>query len=965
MKEFQLQFFGGLALTLGDRDLTRPLSVKARGLVCYLAITGRPQTRLKLAGMFWGEKPEADALRSLRVDLTKIRKHLAPYIEANRQTIAFKNNSSYWIDTETFEHHLRLVQSADGAAARTYLREAVQLYTGDFLEGYEAGDAYDFEEWVAAQRESYQAQVLAALDKLIEIHTELGEYEAAVECGNQILHIDPWREETHRSLMWLYVQNGQRGAALRQFETCRSVLEKEVGVEPERATIQLWQQIKEQEGVETAVTQPLPLPQTTPIGEIPFQAPSLVPFFSGRDEELRQLLAKVEASDGVKVLCLAGMGGVGKTSLAVQFAHHYQTHFPDGVLWANAASDPAAIAEKWAEAYGYDFRGIGRVEDRLAAVRTLLAEKQALIVVDNVEVAARVKPLLPEAGASTILLTVRNADLAHTLGADLMNLDVLSLENGRSLLAGIIGTTRIEGEQTVADEICQTLQNLPLALAIAGQYLVARPRRQLSDFLRRLKASKLLDVADSEGAVRASFEISWTALDLVQQKVFALLSVFEGRAFTAVAMAHIADLDFWVMQDHLDTLSARSLLIEQGSDYYRQHALLAHFADEKLPDKWPPYLKMVDYYSHFTDKHATDYQKLGEEWDNLDAVIQLTANKGLWQTLFRVNQNLHQAWFAQGLFSSAQKAYQLAHNGALDMEDEAYLGENLFRQGQAAVELGQLDEAQLFFKQATAIFEKAGDMISVSDIQYELARIYIDQARYEEAKQILLASLQVKDVLHDQRGIAQVKYRYSRLIYYLGDYRLAAKFALEAVTMQENLGEIADLIRTLRMLVWIHSYLEEYQQAQACGERALALAHQINDRGEIAMALYCLAQAEQKNENYDKALNLVGESLVLLEQMGDIHAQGLALLLTAVTYRIMGYCEEGVDFCQKAYAMSAQVQDKHTMLWSLGNMGMVYADWNNAQKARHYYLESKKMAQEVGDNAWVKRMDSCLAELKV
>ena len=324
MVEFRLRFFGGLGLMLGDQDLTRPLSVKAQGLICYLASTGRPQSRLKLAGMFWGENPETDALRSLRVALTKMRKHAAPYIEATRQTIAFKDSSSHWIDSETFDHHLRLVQHADGAAARTHLREAIQLYTGDFLDGYQAGDAYGFEEWVSTQRESYQTRALAAIEKLIEIYIDYQEYEPAIDCANQLLQIDPWREKAHRSLMWLYMQSGQRGAALRQYDNCRSILADEVGVEPEPQTVQLWRQIKEQEGAVMVTTQPLPFPKAEVAEKKPFQAPPLIPFFSGRDAELAQLMAKIEQSQDVQVICMAGRGGGGKTSLAVQVAHTYQ-----------------------------------------------------------------------------------------------------------------------------------------------------------------------------------------------------------------------------------------------------------------------------------------------------------------------------------------------------------------------------------------------------------------------------------------------------------------------------------------------------------------------------------------------------------------------------------------------------------------------------------------------------------------
>ena len=294
MTEFQLRFFGGLRLTLGEQELTHPLSAKAQGIICYIASTRRPQSRLKLVGMFWGDKPESDALRSLRVDLTKIRKYIAPYIEATRQTIAFVDDGSYLLDTETFDNHIRLVQNADGVSARAYLRDIAELYSGDFLEGYQAGDAYAFEEWVLAQRESYRSQALSALDKLVEINRSLQEYEVGITYANQILQIEPWREEAHHSLMWLYMQNGQRSDALRQYELCRTVLETEVGVEPAPVTTDLWRQIKTQAN-DIVGTKPLPLPESKSTTEKPFQAPPIVPFFCGRDMELDQLTVQLES----------------------------------------------------------------------------------------------------------------------------------------------------------------------------------------------------------------------------------------------------------------------------------------------------------------------------------------------------------------------------------------------------------------------------------------------------------------------------------------------------------------------------------------------------------------------------------------------------------------------------------------------------------------------------------------------
>jgi DNA-binding SARP family transcriptional activator len=964
MAEFQLRLFGGLQLSLDDKELTSQLSVKAQGLICYLAVTGRPQTRLKLAGLFWGDKPDAAALRSLRVELTKIRKHLAPYFAISRQAIAFKQTHT-WLDCDSFAHQLKLAQGADNASARSHLREAVALYTGDFLDGYQAGDALGFEEWLFSQRERYRSTVFSALGRLVDYSLEMGDFEAGIEYANQLLLLDPWLEEGHRQLMWLYAQNGQRGAALRQYESCREVLAVELGVEPSPETTALWQQIQQMDGESGRRTQPLPSPKTAALQETPFQAPVEVPFFSGRQAEMADLAAKISGAAGGTVFCITGMGGVGKTSLVTQLAYALRDAFPDGVLWADGGSSrPESIAESWALAYGYDFTGIPDLRARLTAVREMLSQKRALVVLDDVTVAARVKPFIPADGDCVVLVTTRNGEVAAALRAELVNLDVLSAENGRALLAVIIGEERIYREESYADEICAWLQNLPLALAIAGQYLAPRPRRKLAEFAARLKVdSPLLDIGDSEGVVRASFDISWSALDQNQKRVFAVLAVFNGRSFTAEAIAYIAEQDSYEAQDYLDGLVSRSLLIEEGSFHYRQHTLLSIFAQEKLAGEQSPWLRMIAYFQTFVQTHQTDYAALGPEWDNFDAAIQTARDLAQWERLFALTHALHAPWFARGHFDRAQRAYQLAYEAALDLEDGRYTAESLHRQGQAALELGQLDQAKQRLLEALQQYRQLRDTQKTADVQYDLARIHIDQADYQEAVRLLAESLAVKEAAGDQSGVALLKYRTARLLYNQNKYELAQRAASEAAAVQESLGETLHLVRTLRLLVWINSYSEQYEEARRCGERALALAESLQDRGETAMAYYCLTEVSRRFGEFEQALAQVQKSLDLLEQMGDTHSVGRSLLLKAIVYLGMEQFENVFLFARQAYEKMAQVQDKLGIAWALGNMARGCFGLGDAEGARTHAQAAREVALGVGDEVWVAKMDDLLAEI--
>lgn len=964
MSEFHLRLLGGLQAVLDEQDLTRPLSVKAQGLLCYLAVTGRPQSRLTIAGLFWSDKPEADALRSLRVELTKIRKYLADYLDITRQTITFSGGAACWIDVEAFEHHLKLAQSGDGAAARSHLREAAELYRGEFLAGYQAGDAYGFEEWLLAQRERYQTAALSALSQLVDLLLEQREYEAGIEVATQLLHIDPWREEAHRSLMWLYAQNGQRGAALRQFDLCQQILAAELGVEPEPETLALWRQIKEREGIADGSTQPLPLPSPQ-ADDLVFQAPALVPFFTGRDEELALLRSKMTAVAEPALLCVVGMGGVGKSSLVTQLAHEARHDFADGVLWADGANNPAAIAERWTQAYGYDFTRIPNLADRFRAVRELLAQKQALIILDNAEVAARVKPLLPTAGQSVVIITTRTVDIATALNAELVNLAVLTLANGRSLFSSIVGQSRVQAEQAAADQICQQLQSLPLALAIAGQYLASHPRRRLADFAGRLAETTLLDVGDSEGLVRASFDISWSALDQNQQRVFALLGVFNGRSFTADAVAYIADLDSFLTQDYLDRLAARSLLTEQGSRHYQQHALLAQFAQEKAADPQAAARRMIAYFAQYARTYQTNYQQLGQEWENLDAVIEQTAVMAQWPQLFDLVETLHRPWFARGYFDKAKRAYAHVYTGAAALQDDLKMAESLFNQGQAILEQGDFEEAKTLFIKAIEIYQQHEMENKAADVQVELARIFIDQSRFPEAERVLSQCLPIKQSLGDELGLAKVRYRQARLDQRRSQFEPALQYALEALEIQERLGDVLGLLRTYDILFWLYKPLQQYEKAWSYAWKNLQIAQEIEDRGEIALALVRLAEAFRIQKEFDKALQFAQESLDLMERVGDLYSQARVLLRLCLIHLDAGVYDKAVEAGKRCLKVYEKSQDKLSVAFALGNLGLAYIGLGEDAKAERCLQESRQIGQALDNQRWLDYLDMREGEIRV
>ncbi len=190
-EELRPHLLGGVRISLGNAPVRGFVSAKAQALLTYLAVTGRPHSRDALATLLWGDMPEGDARSSLRQALSNLQKLVGSHLLVTRQTVAFDQARDYWLDTHVFLSLLQDARSVTGSAHRRRLREAVELYGGDFLEGFYVRDAPDFDEWAVGQRERLRQLVLQALHELAVHHSVRGEYAQASEYLRRLLGLDP------------------------------------------------------------------------------------------------------------------------------------------------------------------------------------------------------------------------------------------------------------------------------------------------------------------------------------------------------------------------------------------------------------------------------------------------------------------------------------------------------------------------------------------------------------------------------------------------------------------------------------------------------------------------------------------------------------------------------------------------------------------------------------------------------
>ncbi len=583
-----LRLLGKPQVEWGGAPVAGFISAKVQALLFYLAVTGRAHTRKALAGLLWGEMPEAQASKNLRNALSNLRSLVAPYLLITREDVAFNRNVPYWLDVEVF---LSALSGDIWRKDLSTLHNAVELYQGDFLEGFYVGQALAMEEWVLGRRSFLNGLMVQALQMLVVKHLEREENAAGIHYANRLLAIEPWREETHRHLMLLLARSRQRSAALAQYDICCKMLASELSVEPMPETTALYNRIK-------AAAAPPPHnlpPQPTPI--------------VGREAELAEIASYLN-NPNAQLLTLVGPGGIGKTYLGLQAAArcidpqaNFEMRFGDGVFFVPliavsplGADQPSLIAAM-ADVFKFSFQGPVHPQAQLL---NYLREKDMLLILDNFDrliaearqlvdilrLAPRVKLLV----TSRVRLNLQEEWLLEVRGLDYPpSLDVsaetamacsavtLFVQQARRVQAGF---TLTDAETPEVIRICQLVEGAPLGIELAASWLRLLSCREIvSEIQKNLDflTTSLQDVPERHKSLRAVFDYSWNLLSAEEQTMFRRLAVFRG-GFKREAAAKILGVSLPLLAGLVD----KSLLRRDAVGRYEVHDLLRQYAEEKL-----------------------------------------------------------------------------------------------------------------------------------------------------------------------------------------------------------------------------------------------------------------------------------------------------------------------------------------------------------------------------------------------
>ena len=941
----QFRLLGGHVVQYAGKNITLALPHKGRALLVYLLLTGCAHARKKIANLLWPDAGLDKALRSLRVLLNTLRNkhHLTQFIKTDRSEIEIDSVEEIWCDSIEFQQ----IISSGNHRDLDLLRSGLDLYLGKFMLGFDATDT-PFDDWLYQQQIVLEDKALHGLVTLIFYYESEDNPRAAIEYAYRLVDIDPWREASYRQLMTVLAKSDRADAALFAYENCCQILQEKLGLSPENETISLAEQIRQHK---IQVIQPSPAPHPAISSDVPFLAPMIRGPFVGREQIMDRLLSVLKDENGRSRTCLTGMGGIGKTTIAMQLAHQLKNYFPDGVLWADAAQqEPMTIVDQWATAYGYDLHHVKNEQERMLALRSILDKKQALIVVDDVSRAAGIRPLLPESGQCKLLFTSRNVGVARLLDAQPVWLDGLSAENGRSLFAHFIPAPRAAREPKAFETICELLHNLPLAIVIAGNYLLERQHMRLADFVEQLEtATQKIDIRNANRQVRASFDISWDALHDEEKQWFRILGVFNGRHFSAEAFAAIAKLNFLKAGAQLQNLVELSLLNRMENGRFRQHPLLAEFANEKLSKQDPAFQHTIDYYLNFAIANQKNYSRLHPEWENLNAGIQIAYQHHKWSEIAEFANALHSPWFARGRYSDARAAFSYASDAAMYLEDEKEYANVHFRWGQASLEQSDYVQAQEKFEESLKIYEEGNDKPGIGNVHYELSRIAINQGSYEKADSLLASSHQIRHDLADSSGLAEIFFQQARSFHRQGNYSAANQLCQDALLLHEETNNSLGEIRVLRLLTSITTMMQAFSPALNYAERALKLAEEIEDAGEVAMAYYSLSIAHHNLQDIKKALTFADESLNRLKQIGDINAQAQVIFHKCLVYKDASKYELALAKANEALSHFQKLNDQFYTVLTLGHGGDCLKELDQVQAARKNWTHALTIAESMQD----------------
>ena len=917
----EIRTLGGLQLKADDRALTDLGSHKAEAILIYVAVGGGSCNRNVIASLLWPNSSDSQALTSLRVALSLLRKDLDDYIEVSHDRVELKLGAEIFLDVTDLELKL-----AGGDVEST-----LEVYQGDFLQGFFIRDCLEFEDWRRMQQERIHQQVTCALHAAISSAIQMEEYKKGQSLARRLLELDMLDELAQRKSMLLFALDGQRARALEQYERCRAILMAELGITPSEETQSLYAQISSGMRPDSdsflVPANILPVPQTS---------------FIGREQELTQIISTI-SNPACRLLTLVGPGGAGKTRLALRAATKCLPSFSNGTYFVALESITSleylisAIADSIHFKIDYF---VSQVESKFQLF-DYLRPRSILLVLDGFEHlvsgAGVLSELISHASHLKLLVTSRQRlDLNGEWVFPVEGLPVPRISNGvvsGDSSAFILFEERARQARSnfklsstdrgYAVDICQSVGGMPLGIELAAAWTPVLSTQEIAQEIQKsldFLSSSARDVAEKHRSPRAAFNSSWLLLDEGQRDVFCRLSVFQG-GFDRTAAQRVAGVSLPQLSNLLD----RSMLGRDNAGRYYMHGLLRQYGLEKLNSSLSIsdeiYNQHCLYYTGFLSQRELDLtnakmytacHEIRREMENVRLALKWALEHWDEQKFrkilvvllaFYAVQGWQEGKDAFGDIAQTRKGALLALNVMDWSKDPIYLSARI-HQAILLCNLGVIDESE-------AISRECFEPLRMLGLKAELS-----------------------ECLNNLGTNASFR----------GEYELARERLEEAIIV----GKESQVFIWPTYLLWLgHTYflLGEYELGMQSFQKCYDIYDHLGNLWGKGFALSKMALAADGLGDFLQSMQYNRESFSIFEKTGNITGKAYAISRMSMSAYFLEEYVQAVQYGLEGYQIYQSLGHQWGMCTSLCRLGFAYIGQGEIVKARDCFNDALEQSR--------------------
>ena len=958
--EFEIRLSGSVELRAEGRrsDLG---STKTRIALAALAWeAGRTVSVDTLIHRIWDEHPPGKAREALHTHISRIRGSLRIAGGDAPAIVSRTNSYSLEVDpdrvdlrcyTNCVERARSLRDSGDEEAALRLLDRADGLWHGEPLAGISGS-------WAEHLRAAIGETGLVAAVTRAEILLDGGKFTDAVPVLLPLAEAHPVDEALAERLAVALYGSNRTAEATRLLQRTRQRVVRDIGLDAGRGLHRVHQGILAGMPAATllsrAGTDGKPAPR--PTHRVPDNLPRDVPW-AGRRDELRRLTAALcegrGASDIVTVEAIHGMGGVGKSALAVHLAHRLRDRFPDGRIFLHLGGcsadrtppTPARALTELLRLLGLAAKELPRELDELVALwRSVARDRRMLVILDDATSSAQIRPLLPGASPTAVLVTSRRR-LPELPGVRPVSLDALPPEDAAALFSQRLGRGRETDPSDVA-EIIRICGSLPLAIEIAASRLLARASWTTSDLLRQLAGSggHLAQLHDMDRALAPVFATSYDALNAEQQLVFRRVGLHMGVEFGPRAIAALTGFSLETAEGVLEELLAHYLVSEPTPHRFTMHDLLRDYARSLIEtgdidsenDVRQAEQRLVDHYVHSADQAdrlAYPFRSR-TELDTRDPATppcpEIVDAQSAEQWLIAESANLLDTldWLVHHGTERqlAISVHVLA--GFLDME-------------------GHLAAAEPLLRRATEHWSAAGDSAARARALLDLCAVYTHGSRYDEAISAAREALDIARSLRDRALESECIHQLSISLWQTGRYTLARSLQKDSLNFLLQTGNLLRIARCRNLLGITHLHLSENEEALACFTSALADFTAIGDERGRYSALNNAAELYKRTERMEAAEVAYRQAMVVADRMGNPRDKATLQMNVASVMDALGRTDEALALYGTVLPVLQAVGDRRAEAIALTRIGRAHRAAGRTEEALRQHVAALEVARAI------------------